>query len=67
MKCERCNGTGWIECPTCDGQGEVEVFCGRVGCSNEEAAYEAGRFRDEVCGTCYGDKEVLCPDCNGAG
>jgi len=46
------------ECDKCEGTGEVEVFCGNTGCSNEEAAWEAGRTRTEECDKCEGYKKV---------
>ena len=63
--CENCNGVGWIDCPSCDGMGDTEQFCGNPHCTNEQAPYEAGRFETVICPRCNGEGEIKCPECNG--
>jgi DnaJ-class molecular chaperone len=65
--CENCKGSGRVTCPDCDGLGEVEQFCGRRNCSNEEAAEEAGKFEDVICERCNGWGELECSECAGEG
>src|SRR5829696_5776286 len=57
---EGCNGTGWIRCQTCLGDGHVE---------KESWDYELNRPRwtREACPTCSGRGGKKCGVCNGTG
>ena len=54
-----------IECPDCEGEGEVPVYYHQTSCSmsNEEAMRRAGQVSHyETCPTCKGECEVADED-----
>jgi len=54
VTCYLCNGTGWIVCERCGGQGFLPGFATLAGSTT-------------MCDECMGSGEVECPVCNGTG
>jgi len=67
MYCKNCGGSSEVECSICEGTGQVLEFYGNPGCGNEEAASEAGKFREIICERCGGEGIIECPICCGGG
>ena len=73
MKCERCDGRGYIEveemCPNCNGSGKAKSFDPKL--TAELSDEQIAMFAKGICGVCRGTGKVktvkVCPDCNGTG
>jgi DnaJ-class molecular chaperone len=53
--CKKCNGSGTIPCPACNGKGESKNNEGVKG------------FSWEPCACCEGKGYISCPNCEGSG
>ncbi len=64
MACSRCNDTGRIECPRCEGSGYEPPD--KLGLSVEGVIkdVEAVVLGPEECHKCEGHKEIGCPECS---
>lgn len=65
--CGRCNGTGKITCPKCNGEGiysrgESYYLCGMCGPGQDEEFNGLGYMMQLA-----GSGKIKCPDCNGRG
>lgn len=57
--CARCNGKGLVNCPHCQGRGEMD---------EEQLELIAAAARSaRKCPKCRGTGLVACPDCEGSG
>ncbi len=73
MKCETCNGKGYIEiektCETCNGTGKAKSFNPKI--TAELTEEQIKMFMNGICGVCRGTGKVkvlqVCRDCNGTG
>ena len=72
--CETCNGTGHVECPTCEGSGTVEETCSTCDGSGTDpstgemcGSCNGSGQTTSTCSTCEGTGEITCPTCNGTG
>ena len=58
-KCHKCDAKGTIECPTCEGTGEVQADTACSNCLNGKVTM--------ICPKCNGVDSELCSICNGSG
>ena len=56
--CRRCDETGYLACPHCDGEGYVKDHGG---------LFNAASSRPKRCPRCKGSGEITCPKCGGLG
>ncbi len=73
MKCEKCDGKGYIEveeiCPNCKGSGKAKSFNPKLTAELDKE--QISLFAKGICGVCRGrgkiKKVIVCPDCKGSG